>query len=324
MRSLLIPNTDLTVSALCFGAGGLGTRTSRDDSFRMLDLFVERGGNFLDTAHIYAAWVPGGAGASERTIGDWLRSRGVRNEIVIGTKGGHPHLQSMEISRLSPQEIEQDLEESLERLQVETIDLYWLHRDDPKRAVSELVETLTRAVTRGKIRSFGFSNWTVPRMQEALDYTAARNLTGFVANQPGWSLAQRTPGLGDPTALFMDAEMHAFHRATGLTAIAYSSQANGFFAGAYGRGILPPAPGVNPGVVQAYYHETNFKRLDRARALADRHGCTPNDIALGYLLSQPFPTCAILGCGTLVHLQASLNGGDIRLSQEELEWLIDT
>jgi aryl-alcohol dehydrogenase-like predicted oxidoreductase len=321
MRSLTIPNTDLTVSALCFGAGGLGTRVSRDDSFRLLDMFVERGGNFLDTAHIYAAWVPGGEGISERTIGDWIRARGARKEVVIGTKGGHPHLQSMDISRLSPAEIAQDLQESLERLQVETIDLYWLHRDDPKRPVGEIVETLTNAVAQQKIRFFGFSNWTALRMQEAQEYAAAKGIPGGVANQVGWSLAERNAMPGDPTMLFMDSKMHAFHRATGLMAVAYSSQAGGFFSGPYGRGILPPASGVNPGVLQAYYNETNFARLDRACELAVRHNCAPNDIALGYLLSQPFPTCAIVGCGTLDHLRASCAGGDITLSPREVTWL---
>ena len=162
MRAFTIPHTDLTVSALSLGTGGMGTHVSHDDSFRILDRYVERGGNFLDTAHIYAAWVPGGGGASERTIGDWIRTRGARDAVAIGTKGGHPHLETMTISRLSPQEIVQDLDESLERLQIETIDLYWLHRDDPKRPVGELIETLTDAVTQKKIRYFGVSNWRLP------------------------------------------------------------------------------------------------------------------------------------------------------------------
>ena len=174
MRTLTIPNTDLKVSALCLGAGGLGTRVSPKDSLRLLDEFVQQGGNFLDTAHIYAAWVPGGEGVSERVIGHWLRTRRIREDIIVGTKGGHPHLYSMDVPRLSPAEIAQDLQESLERLHVDTIDLYWLHRDDPNRPVAELIETLTEAVRQNKIRYFGFSNWTVGRMRAALDYARAR------------------------------------------------------------------------------------------------------------------------------------------------------
>ncbi len=148
MQMLTIPNTNLTVSALSLGGVGLGTRTTVEDSMRLLDAYVELGGNFLDSAHIYAAWVPGGEGTSERTIGKWLQTRGNRSQIVIGTKGGHPHMNTMHIPRLSPEEIKQDLQESLERLQVDTIDVYWLHRDDPARPVGEMLETLNAAVAQ--------------------------------------------------------------------------------------------------------------------------------------------------------------------------------
>jgi aryl-alcohol dehydrogenase-like predicted oxidoreductase len=322
MRSLVIPGTDLTVSALCFGAGGLGTRVSEDDSFRLLDLFLERGGNFLDTAHIYAAWVPGGGGVSERTIGAWVRERGVRDRVVIGTKGGHPHLESMHVSRLSPAEIRQDLEESLERLQVDRVDFYWLHRDDPARPVGEMVDTLAVLAGEGRLRAYGVSNWSPARTREAVDYAAARGLPPVRGNQVGWSLAVRNADAGgDPTVRFMDEETHAYHRATGLFAAAYSSQANGFFAGEYGRDLPSPAPKSGAGVVRAYYSESNFRRLDRARELAARRGCAPNDIALGYLLSQSFPTCAIVGCGTEEHLRSSLRAADIQLTPEEVAWL---
>ena len=115
--------------------------------------------------------------------------------------------------------------------------------------------------------------------------------------------------------------MQTFHRESGLMAAAYSAQANGFFAGAYGRGMLPPIPGVQAGVVSAYYNEGNFDRLERARDLAARRGCTANAIALAYLTSQPFPTCALIGCGTSEHLRASCEGGNMALSPEEIAWL---
>jgi aryl-alcohol dehydrogenase-like predicted oxidoreductase len=323
MRTLTIPQTDISVSALSLGAGPFGTRTPPEEAFHMLDTYVEQGGNFIDTAHIYAAWVPGGWGVSERTVGDWVRSRNARDQVVIGTKGGHHHLTANPVPRLSRAEIEQDLNESLERLQMDVVDVYWLHRDDPTRPVGEMIETLHDAVKAGKIRCYGCSNWSAERMQEAQEFAAAHGLTGFVANQPGWSLAERNLGINDdPTMRFMDADAYAFHLATGLMAAAYSSQANGFFTGPYGRDILPPTPGVNSGVVRGYYSETNFARLARARELAARHGVTANDIALAYLTSQSFPTCAIIGCGTMEHLQKSLTAQDLTLSHEECEWLI--
>ncbi len=104
-------------------------------------------------------------------------------------------------------------------------------------------------------------------------------------------------------------------------AAAYSAQASGFFAGAYGRGKLPPAPGVHAGVVDAYYNEANFSRLERAEQLAARYSCTANAIALAYLLGQSFPACAIIGCGTLDHLRESCAYADLRLQPEEVKWL---
>jgi len=323
MRLLTIPNTNLTVSALSLGAGPLGTRTPRDQAYEMLDHYFDQGGNFLDTAHIYAAWVANGWGESERTVGEWIRSRKARAKAVIGTKGGHPHLNSMLTSRLSSAEIDQDLTESLERLQIDEIDLYWMHRDDPRRPVGDILSTLETAVTRGKIRYYGCSNWSPTRMREARDVAAANGMTGFVASQPGWSLAVRNIGPNDdPTSRFMDDETYEFHLETGLAVAAYSSQANGFFAGPYRRDLLPPSPGVNPGVARSYYSETNFARLDRTRELAARHNCQPNDIALAYLTSQPFPTCAILGCGTIEHLRESLTAADLLLTPEERDRLV--
>jgi aryl-alcohol dehydrogenase-like predicted oxidoreductase len=322
MRAVKIPTTEIAVSILALGAGPFGTRTSREDSFRILDAYLEAGGNFLDTAHIYAAWVPGGGGVSERTIGEWLRANNTRDRVVIGTKGGHFHLNTPHQARLAPEQIEQDLAESLERLGVETVDLYWLHRDDPQRPVGEMIDTLNRAIAQGKIGCYGLSNWSVPRMREALAYATAHSVAAPLANQPGWSLAERRSyPTDDPTMHFMDGEMLTFHRETGLLAAGYSSQANGFFAGTYGRDILPPTPGVNQGVVRSYYSDANFDRLDRARELAARHHTDPNAIALAYLTNQPFPSSAILGCGTLEHLRHSLTAADLVLTPEEVNWL---
>ena len=159
-------------------------------------------------------------------------------------------------------------------------------------------------------------------MREAQEYASAHSITGFIASQPGWSLAERNADTGgDPTIRFMDEETFRFHIETTLPVAAYSSQANGFFAGAYGRNVLPPSPGVSQSVVNSYYSEINFARLDRARELAARRNCSANDIALAYLTSQPFPTCAILGCGTLEHLQQSMTARDLLLNPDECDWL---
>ena len=148
---------------------------------------------------------------------------------MVSTKGAHPLLSSMHVHRLSSQEIVTDLEESLRCLQTDTIDLYWLYRDDPKQPVTELLETLEEQVRKGKIRSFGCSDWRVQRLEEARQYATDHSITGFVGNQVMWSFA--TPNLDaleDTTMVTMDTPTYEFHRKTGLAIIAYSAQAHGF------------------------------------------------------------------------------------------------
>src|SRR5215472_2977892 len=159
MRYRQIPATDVSPSILALGTVPFGTDLDASTTFDILDAFFEHGGTFIDTAHVYGAWVPGGLGLSERLIGQWLKSRNIREHIIVSTKGAHPLLSSMYIPRLSPQEIRSDLEESLRCLQTDTIDLYWLHRDDPNQPVAVMLEMLQELVRKGTIRSFGCSNW---------------------------------------------------------------------------------------------------------------------------------------------------------------------
>jgi aryl-alcohol dehydrogenase-like predicted oxidoreductase len=137
-----IPGTNLSPSVICLGTAQIGSVIPEADAFRLLDTYYGLGGTFLDTAQVYADWLPGERSASEKTIGRWLKARGLRNHTVVSTKGGHPDLHAMEIPRLSPEHIVFDVERSLLNLQTDRIDLYWLHRDDPNRPVSEMLDIL--------------------------------------------------------------------------------------------------------------------------------------------------------------------------------------
>ena len=189
MRYRTISSTGLEVSAICLGCGQYGSGVPAATAHDLLDRFAAAGGTFLDTANIYGKWLPERTSVSEIVIGDWMRARGNRGSVVVGTKGGHPHLESMHVPRLSPREIAQDLEESLRNLGTDSVDLYWLHRDDPGRPVAEIVEVLNGHVAEGKIRAFGCSNWSTQRMQEAHAYCLAHGVAGFVASQVLWNLA---------------------------------------------------------------------------------------------------------------------------------------
>ncbi len=168
---------------------------------------MEAGGNFVDTAHVYADWLPDvERSCSEKTIGRWLRARRP-DGLVVATKGGHPRLDAPGRSRLDEASLRQDVSESLSFLGLERLDLFYLHRDDPQRPVGEILGVLETLRREGLIAHYGASNWSTARLAAARDAASRRGWAGFVANQPEWSLARRNPGAVADDLLAMDAEM---------------------------------------------------------------------------------------------------------------------
>lgn len=321
MQTLRLGDHGPTVSELCLGTGGFGTSVPKDTAWAIMDRFAEAGGTFLDTAHVYAAWLAGGAGASERTIGEWVATRGCRQDVVIGTKGGHPDLATMHISRLAMEDISADLYESLDRLGTDYVDLYWLHRDDASIPVGEIMDALNEHVATGLVRAIGCSNWTPERQKAAAAWTTSHGKVGFCASQIGYSMAWANPGAaGYAGMLYMDDVAHAFHRWTGIPVVAYSSQAGGFFSGKYAADD-DPSQVANQSVVRTYYSEGNFQRLARAQALAAKYGRTANEVNLAYLMSQPFPVVPIVGSHSEAQIVASCAACGWRLTEEECHFL---
>ncbi|WAH41109.1 aldo/keto reductase [Alicyclobacillus fastidiosus] len=282
---------------------------SPDDMDRcrsLLDAFVEAGGNAIDLAHIY------NGGRSELAVGKWLQDR-ERDNLVIIDKGAHPHGNR---NRVSAKDIASDLNESLERLCVDTIDVYLLHRDDPAVPVGDILEILNEHKSAGNIQVFGASNWTWQRIEEANEYAYAHGLVGFCCNSPNLSLATanepRWPG-----CVTVDAETLAWHERTRLPLLSWSSQAGGFFTGRYSQQSHEDAD-----MVRVYYNAKNWGRFDRATELASAKGVDANSIALAYVLNQRFPSAAIIGPHSLAELQSSLVALDVQLSQEEIDWLL--
>ena len=167
MRRHLIPHTNLDASVLCLGTAEFGSVVEDSVSEAIIDCYIDAGGNVLDTAEVYAAWVPGGSHRSEEFLGRWLRKRKSRDGLILSTKGAHPRLDSMDKPRMSKKEVESDLNSSLQRLGVDHVDLYWLHRDDPGTPAEEILLMLEEFRKAGKIRYAGFSNWTQARAEEA-------------------------------------------------------------------------------------------------------------------------------------------------------------
>jgi aryl-alcohol dehydrogenase-like predicted oxidoreductase len=315
LNAVRLPFTDLSVFPICLGSVALGSTMPAPDSFRLLDAYCAAGGNFIDTAKVYADWLPGERSTSENTIGAWLRARGCRDQVILSTKGGHPQPPDMHISRLSPAEIVGDLESSLRRLGTGTIDIYWLHRDDVSRPVGELLETLAAQARAGKIRYYGCSNWKTGRIREAQDYAVRHDLPGFSANQMQWSLAEIVPAnMPDQTLAPMDEAMHQFHRESGLAAIPFTSQAGGLFSKLADGRLSLEASGQ-------YASPRNARRLERIRELARQTGLSITQLVLGYLTAQPFVTVPIIGPKSLAQLADSLTAAEVKLTPQQVTFL---
>lgn len=303
--------TNLRVSPLCLGLGDLGTRLTGDAAVRLLARFLAAGGNFVDTAHCYGFWGPNGTGASERELGAVMRELDCREQLVIATKGGHPAC-APDYCRpeayLAPEVIASDVQESLCRLGADRIDLYLLHRDDPRVPVDEVLDALHVQVAAGYVRHLGASNWSVERLAAANAWAAHAGRPGFAVSQVHFSLADPTWPVGDdPTMRTMTPAMRAWHEQTQLPVMAYSSSAGGYFAGREG----------------GYSTATNAARRDRARALAEELHATPTQVALAYLRAQPFPVVPIVGTLAEAHLDEAVGATALSLTAQQAQWLAE-
>lgn len=321
MRYKTINGTELRPSCICLGTAEMGSALDRGYSFRILDTFLDAGGNFIDTAHVYANWMPGEKSLSEKTIGKWLKERKNRSRVIISTKGAHPELETMHIPRLSRKEIVQDLDESLEYLGVDYIDLYWLHRDDENRPVSDILGTLNDQVKEGKIRYFGCSNWRLRRIKEAAEYANSCGMKSFAASQILWSLASiNREAMQDSTIAVMDDETYQFHKETDMAVLAFTSQARGFFMKVKDGDLSK----LKDWVKATYYNEENMKKLERIKKVAQDLSSGISAVVLAYLTCQSFTAIPIIGSQSLEQLEESLEAADLELSLETVRYLEGT
>ena len=316
MRTRLIPRTDLEASVLCLGTAEFGSVVEYSLSETIIDRYVGAGGNVLDTAEVYAAWLPGGSHRSEEVLGQWLRNRN-RNGLILSTKGAHPRLDSMDKPRMSRKDVESDLNSSLQRLGVNYVDLYWLHRDDPGTPVEEILLMLQEFRKAGKIRYAGFSNWTLSRAEEARVAAEKLGVPGFVGSQNQWSLAKADATKGDPTWAYIDDLFANWHAQHGFAAFPYTPQASGYF-----RRLDNGSIGEASDLVKGLFHRPqNVNRYKRIKALQSETGFSVAEIVLGYLLGQSFPVFPIVGPKKTADLDESLRAADVTLTADHLVFL---
>lgn len=303
-------NTSLEVSAISLGTVHYGTATDERTAESQLNRFVERCGNFIDTAHIYGDWVPGEKGRSEKVIGAWMKKNKNRHNLVISTKGGHPDLADFATSRVTVKDIQKDLDESLQFLGTDYIDLYFYHRDNREVPVEELLGALEDARNRGKIRYYGCSNWKLDRIQKA----QKQSFPGFVCNQIMYSLADINEyQMRDKTLVLMDKETYDYHTATGMNVMAYTALARGYFGKkASGKPLTGEAANwfTNPS------NERIFMELTR---VAHSLQVSLAELELAFLMHQGFVTVPIVSFSNQQQLEQGLSSCSLKLDRETVE-----
>ncbi|MEF9894938.1 MAG: aldo/keto reductase [Clostridia bacterium] len=309
---------DQKISVLCLGTMNFGDTMTEEESFQVMDAFSQMGGNFIDTARVYGAFGPNGHGASEKVIGHWIATRNNRERLVIGTKGGHPPIEGERLNRLDKENLTSDLNESLEALAIKTIDIYWLHRDDPTRPVEDILETLNGFVASGKIRSFGTSNWTPERIAQANEAAKRLGIMGFSANQPMWSLADPVV-MADKTMCKMDPETYRFHEANGMLCVPYTSQAKGFFPKMAAGG----SAWLSGEARERYLSDHNLRLFEATQKIARETGLSESAIALAFLTAQPnFSVSPIVGVSNMEQVDALREASNARLTKDQLNRLL--
>lgn len=303
MKYKVLNNTDLKVSALSLGTDVYGSYLDWESSVSLLDYYTENGGNLIDTALVYGNSPSGERSRSEKLIGKWMREKKNRHNLIISTKGAHPEI--MSISRLSREDILGDIEKSLNHLNTDYVDIYWLHRDDESLSVEPIMDTLSEIVKSGKARYIGMSNWTYKRIEKANEYAKKNNLPLLMGSQIQYSAAIPNIEGNDPTLVLMNDGEYDYFKKTKLNVFAYASQAKGFFSKleAGGRENLSEKARVR------YLNEQSLKRYEIIKRIAEETGHSVGEVAIGVIADNPnFTTIPIVGCKNISQLKESMAG----------------
>lgn len=282
------------VSQLCLGGNRLGAELDERTSFALLDAFVECGGTFIDTALVYADWVPGVPKAcSERLLGRWLAHHRPL-DMVIATKGGHPRLAPGAGPRLDVASLREDVERSVDHLGIAPLPLWYLHRDDPARPVGEIVDAAQALVDDGLVLRYAACNWSAKRLGAATEHARANGRDGFVAHQAAFSLAVPDPDRFSRDLVALSPPLLDVHRHAGLPLVAYSPQARGYFAqraGAVSELAGPYDTPANAGV------------REQLTRLGARTGLSATQLALRATITAALPVVPVVGPRTLEQLR---------------------
>lgn len=310
MKTRTLGNSGLEVGPLAFGGNVFGWTIDEPTSFRLLDAFVEAGFHLIDTADVYSRWAPGNQGGeSETIIGKWLKQSGKRDRVVIATKVG------MEMGPdkvgLSRPYIIRAVEDSLKRLQVDHIDLYQSHKDDPGTPLEETLGAFGELIRQGKVRAIGASNYSAERLAEALSVSKNSGLPAYQCLQPHYNLMEREG---------FEAGLEGVCREANLGVIPYYSLASGFLTGKY-RSEADLSKSARGQGVKKYLNERGLRVLKALDQVAEQQGSTPARVAIAWLLARPGITAPIASATNLEQLADLIEATRLDLDRRSVELL---
>ena len=304
-------NSPLQVSPLCFGGNVFGWTADETTSFNLLDAWLDAGFNFIDTADVYSAWVPGHTGGeSETIIGRWFQHGGKRQQVVLATKVGKPMGPGR--SGLKPAYIRKAVEDSLVRLQTDVIDLYQSHDDDTSTPMEETLQAYDDLIKAGKVRAIGASNFTADRLALALKTSAQHGLARYETLQPLYNLYDR--------AVFEEA-LAPLCQAQNVSVINFYTLAAGFLTGKYRQtgDSTKSARGTN--VTTRYLNERGLKILAALDLVAPRYNAKPGQIATAWVMAQPGVSSPIASATSIEQLNELVAATRIQLAPDDLATL---
>ncbi|MFC7830849.1 aldo/keto reductase [Streptomyces sp. NPDC057375] len=301
-------SSDLEVFPLALGGNVFGWTADQDTSFAVLDAYTAAGGNFVDTADSYSAWVDGNSGGeSETVLGKWLASRGNRDDVVLATKvSQHP-----EYPGLSAANIKAAADASLRRLGTDRIDLYYTHFDKPEVPVEEIIGALDELVRAGKVRHIAASNISAERLAASLEFSEREGLARYVALQPHYNLVSRDSYEG---------ELSGLAERAGLAAVPYYALAAGFLTGKYRPGTAVDSPRAG-GAAKHLETERGRRVLAALDEIAGAHDVPVATVALAWLAGRPTVAAPIASARTVEQLPALLGVAELNLTADEAERL---
>ena len=311
MKKVQLENTDIEITPIIFGGNVFGWTLNEEESFRILDAFVARGFNAIDTANNYSYWVPGNVGTeSERIIGNWIKSRNLRDKIILATKVGGRNL-IQDKPNTTKSHILKEVEESLMRLNTDYIDLYQTHYDDTKTPVEETLSAYNQLIKEGKVRYIGASNFSSERLIESLDKADLFNLPGYKTLQPEYNLYDRKH-----FEEFLQPVVDKFK----LGVIPYYSLASGFLSGKY-RTEADLEKSTRGEGIKKYLNERGIRILDALETISTRHSISYSAVSLAWLMEQKSVVAPIASATKEKHLDAFLEAVNVQLSHDDLKLL---